>query len=77
MLSQEKMERINELARLSKAEELSEELKAEQDALREEYLTVFRNVFKSQLDGIEIVDEDCDGEMTDACGGCTACRSDV
>ena len=38
-----KVDRINELARLSKARELTEEEKAEQKALREEYLAEVRS----------------------------------
>lgn len=37
-----KVDRINELARLSKARELTDEEKAEQKALREEYLQEVR-----------------------------------
>ena len=42
MLAKEKIDRINELARLSRERELSEEELAEQKSLREEYLTWFR-----------------------------------
>ncbi|MGI6731224.1 MAG: DUF896 domain-containing protein [Anaerovoracaceae bacterium] len=58
MLPKEKIERINELARKCKAEGLTEEEKAEQAKLREEYLSKFRESFKSQLDSIKIVDDD-------------------
>ena len=37
-----KIERINELARLAKERELTEEEKTEQQALRQEYLAEFR-----------------------------------
>ena len=37
-----KVDRINELARLAKERELTEEEKAEQSALRKEYLAEFR-----------------------------------
>ena len=37
-----KVDRINELGRLAKTRELTEEEKAEQKALREEYLKEFR-----------------------------------
>ena len=37
-----KVDRINELARLAKERELTEEERAEQKALREEYLQEFR-----------------------------------
>lgn len=46
--------RINELARKSKAEGLTEEEKAEQARLRQEFLTKFRANFRAQLENIEI-----------------------
>lgn len=48
--------RINELARLSKERELTQEEKEEQARLREEYLAAFRKNLKSQLDNTYIVD---------------------
>ncbi len=48
---QEKIDRINALARKSKtAEGLTEEEKAEQTALRAEYIAEFRASFANQLD---------------------------
>ncbi|MBO5879744.1 MAG: DUF896 domain-containing protein [Clostridia bacterium] len=41
-----KVDRINELARLSKERELTQEEKAEQKALREEYLADFRKTLR-------------------------------
>ena len=41
-MEQKKLDRINELARKSKVEELTEEEKLEQKALREEYIREFR-----------------------------------
>ena len=58
MLEKPKMDRINELARKSKKEGLTEEEKQEQAALRKEYLDVFRAQFRQMLDQIEIVDEE-------------------
>lgn len=46
--------RINELARKSKAEGLTEEEKAEQARLRQEFLAKFRANFRAQLENIEI-----------------------
>ena len=43
-----KVDRINELARISKTRPLSEEEKAEQKALREEYIAEVRNAFKGK-----------------------------
>ncbi|MDR0886820.1 MAG: DUF896 domain-containing protein [Clostridiales Family XIII bacterium] len=56
MVSKEKMERINELARKKKAEGLTDAESLEQQLLREEYLANFRESFKMHLDNIEIVD---------------------
>ena len=56
MVSKEKLERINILARKAKSEGLTETEKKEQGNLRKEYLTSFRNSFRMQLDNIEIVD---------------------
>ena len=49
-MTQEKLDRINELARLKKARPLSEEEAAEQAALRKEYLAEFRAQFTGILD---------------------------
>ena len=51
-----KIQRINELARKSKANGLSVEEKAEQASLRAEYLAAVRRNFKAQLDSIEYID---------------------
>ena len=45
-----KIERINELARKQKAEGLTDAEKAEQAALREEYIREFRASFGQMLD---------------------------
>lgn len=52
-----KIDRINELARKSKIEELSEEEKLEQALLREEFLAEIRADVRASLDSIEIVDD--------------------
>jgi len=62
MLSKEKMNRINELARKSKSTGLTPEEKKEQETLRAEYISKFREYFKAQLDQIEFVDDDPDVE---------------
>ncbi|KAB3529025.1 DUF896 domain-containing protein [Alkaliphilus serpentinus] len=56
MLTKEKLNRINELVKISKTRELTGEEKLEQKKLREEYIKNFRKSFKDQLDRIEIVD---------------------
>ncbi len=56
MITKELVDRINELARKSKAEGLSEEERAEQQTLRQEYLKSFRESFRQQLENIEFTD---------------------
>lgn len=55
---QDKIARINELYRKSKAEGLTEEEKKEQDLLRKEYIANVRNNLRAQLDNIDMVNED-------------------
>lgn len=57
MLSKEKMDKINSLARKSKVEGLNEEEKEEQGILRKEYLASFRENFKGHLDRIKFVED--------------------
>ena len=52
-----KIDRINELARKSKSEALSEEEKLEQALLREEFLAEIRADVRASLESIEIVDD--------------------
>lgn len=49
-MEKEKLDRINFLARKAKESELSEEEKAEQAALRKEYIAEFRASFGGILD---------------------------
>ena len=58
MLGQEKLDRINELAKKKKLEGLTEAEQVEQAELREAYLRAFRKNFKQQLDNVEIVYKD-------------------
>lgn len=55
---EEKIARINELYKKSKAQGLTEEEKEEQKALRADYIASFRTNLKSQLDSITIQHED-------------------
>lgn len=52
-----KIDRINFLARESKVRELTEEEKAEQTELRNEYRAGFRQNFMTQLDKVYVKDE--------------------
>ncbi|MCD5322779.1 MULTISPECIES: DUF896 domain-containing protein [Pontibacillus] len=56
MISQDKLNRINELSHKSKQQGLSMTEQKEQQKLRQEYLKNFRNSFKSQLKGMKVVD---------------------
>ena len=53
-MEQSKLDRINELARLSKVRELTEAEKAEQKALREEYIIAYRASLRGILDNTVI-----------------------
>ena len=57
-----KIDRINVLARKSKAEGLTEEEKKEQAALRKEYIAAIRMNVRTQLDHISI--QEADGTIT-------------
>ncbi|MBP1548095.1 MAG: DUF896 domain-containing protein [Oscillospiraceae bacterium] len=57
-MTKEKIARINELARKSREEGLTEEEKLEQAELRNEYRRGVVANLTSQLDNIEIVDAD-------------------
>ncbi len=54
IMEKQKIDRINELARKSKVEPLSEEEKAEQASLRQEYLMEIRASFGATLDNTVI-----------------------
>jgi uncharacterized protein YnzC (UPF0291/DUF896 family) len=56
MLSKEKIERINTLARKAKSEGLTPAEAHEQKKLRSEYLENFRTSFKNQLHSVKVVD---------------------
>ena len=58
MIDQRKLDRINELARRSKAEGLTEEEKQEQQALRREYIEAVRANLRGQLNNIDIINKD-------------------
>ena len=59
MVTQEQINRINELARKSKTPEgLTEEEKVEQAALRKEYLADIRKSLEATLSNVYFVEED-------------------
>ena len=58
MLPEEQIARINELARKSRSEGLTQAEKDEQTLLRTAYLAAFRAQFKDMLDHITIVEQE-------------------
>lgn len=56
-MTKELIDRINVLAKKKKEGTITEVELQEQAVLREEYLAMFRERFKYQLEGIEIVDD--------------------
>lgn len=57
-MNQEKINRINELARKSKSEGLTPAEKEEQKKLRAEYVATIRMNLRAQLDNISVQEED-------------------
>lgn len=57
-VTEEKIQRINELARKSRDQGLTEEEKAEQQALRREYVEAMKQSLKSQLDASVVIRPD-------------------
>lgn len=57
-MNKEKIDRINELYKKSKAEGLTEEEKKEQAILRQEFIASVKGNLRAQLNNIDIVDAD-------------------
>jgi len=57
-MTKEEIARINELAKKSREEGLSDQEKDEQRALRQQYLKEFRGNFEAVLQGIKVQEED-------------------
>lgn len=57
-MNEQKIARINELYRKSKAEGLTEEEKKEQKLLREEYIANVRKNLRAQLNNIDVAEKD-------------------
>lgn len=58
MLPDNLLNRINELAKLSKQRQLTESEKAEQQELRQRYLKNFRRSFAKQVEEIKVIDKE-------------------
>ena len=57
-MEQQKLDRISELARKSRtAEGLTDAERAEQMALRQEYIESMKRSLRAQLDNIDVIDE--------------------
>ena len=65
MLSKDKMDRINHLARKSKGEGLTDDEKKEQELLRGEYIAKFREHFKSHLNRVKFVEDLTEEELAE------------
>lgn len=61
-MTEEKIQRINELYRKSKSEGLTEAEKEEQQVLRREFIDSFKRNLRGQLDNISI--QEADGSIT-------------
>ena len=61
-MTEERIERINELYRKSKKEGLTDTEKQEQQILRREFIDSFRRNLRGQLDNISI--KEADGSIT-------------
>lgn len=57
-MTDEKIARINALAKKARAEGLTDAEKAEQQALRAEYVAGFRQSLKAQLDNTVVINPD-------------------
>ena len=55
IMEQKKIDRINELARLSRERDLTEEEKAEQKSLRREYIEAMKQSLINQLDNTSLL----------------------
>ncbi len=56
-MTEDKIKRINELARKQKSEGLTEEEKAEQATLRREYIESYKRSLVAQLENTYVVDD--------------------
>lgn len=56
-MEQKKIDRINELSRLARQRELTNEEKAERERLRREYVDAFKSSLVSQLENTYYIDQ--------------------
>jgi len=56
MISDKKLQRINEIAKKAKDKSLTKKEKEEQQTLRQEYLDGFRKSFKKQIEHVTVLD---------------------
>ncbi|MBF4500021.1 DUF896 domain-containing protein [Savagea sp. SN6] len=56
MLSPDKLQRINELAKKAKTTGLSIEEAKEQTSLRKQYLETFRNTMRDTIEHVKVID---------------------
>ena len=56
MLDDQKLKRLNQLAKLKREDKISERELKELTGLREEYLSNFRNSFKNQIKNTKVID---------------------
>ena len=61
-MTEEKIQRINELYNKAKAEGLTEEEKKEQQVLRKQFIDDFKRNLRGQLDNISV--KEADGSIT-------------
>lgn len=61
-MTEEKIQRINQLYHKSKTEGLTEEEKTEQQVLRKEFIDDFKRNLRGQLDNISV--QEADGTIT-------------
>ena len=63
MITEEMIDRINQLSRKKKAEGLTAEEQAEQKVLYKEYLAAIRGSMKAQLDNVRFVEDLSEEEL--------------
>lgn len=57
-MNQDRLSRINELARLARQRDLTPQEQEEQQKLRQEYIAGYKQSLQAQLDSMVVVDKD-------------------